>query len=94
MAKKKIELSEEEQRLVESLRKRPQMKERIKAIVEMSLSEEGKIKTADEIEGKLIQEVRQLGAATMEEWGAGAEKALGEAHQRKNPGSYPTKKKT
>ena len=94
MAKKKVELSEEELGLVENLRKRPQMKERIKAILELSVSEEGKIKSADEIEAKLIQEVRQLGATTMEEWGSGAEKALGEAHQRKNPGSYPSKKKS
>lgn len=93
MAKKKADLSESERKLIEAMRKRPRMKERIEAILAMSMSAEGEIKSADEVEAMLIEEVRALGATTMEEWGAGAEEALGAAHQKENPGSYCAKKK-
>ena len=93
MAKRKVELSAGEQKLIEGLRKRPRMKERMAAILAMSESTEGGIKSADEIEAMLVEEVRQLGASTMEEWAAGAEQVIGEAHQRETPGSYCTKKR-
>ena len=93
MGKKKLELSELEVKFIEGMRKRPQMGKRMEAILAMSQSVEGEIKSADEIEGMLIEEVRQLGAATMEEWAEGAEQVIGQAHQKKNPGSYSAKKK-
>ena len=94
MAKKKLELSELEVKFIEGMRKRPQMGKRMEAILAMSQSVEGEIKSADEIEGMLIEEVRRLGAATMEEWAEGAEQVIGQAHQKKNPGSYSAKKRT
>jgi hypothetical protein len=55
MAKKRIELSECEAKMIERMRRRPQMSKRIEAILELSLSEEGEVKTADEIERMLIE---------------------------------------
>lgn len=92
MAKKKVQLTELEAKFIEAIRERPQMKERFEAILAMSQSSEGKIKTADEIEAALILEVQKLGAITMKEWAAGAEQASGQAHQKENPGSHCTKK--
>ncbi len=94
MAKKRMELSESEAKIIEGMRKRPQMSKRIEAILELSQSVDGEVKSADEIEGMLIKEVRRLGAATMEEWAAGAEQSIGRSHQEKNPGSYCAKKKS
>lgn len=95
MPKKKLEMSESEERVVEAMRKRPQMSERIEAILAMSLSSEGQeVKKADEIEAMLIEQLRALGASTMREWGAGAEQAIAQKHQKENPRSYCTKKKT
>jgi len=95
MPKKKLELSESEERVVEAMRSRPQMRERIEAILTMSLSTEGQeVKKADEIEAMLIKELRALGASTMREWGAGAEQVIAQRHQKENPGSYCTKKKS
>ena len=54
MAKKKVKLTDLEEKFIESIRERPQMRERFEAILAMSLSSEGEIKTADEIEAALI----------------------------------------
>ena len=95
MPKKKLELSESEERVVEAMRRRPQIRERMEAILSLSLSHEGQeVKKADEIEAMLIEELRALGASTMQEWGAGAEEAIAEKHRKEHPGSYCTKKKS
>lgn len=87
------ELSKSEERVVKAMRKRPQMRARIEAILAMSLSGEGQeVKKADEIEAMLIEELRALGANTLREWRAGAEQ-VAQKHRKENPGSYITKKR-
>jgi len=63
---------------IEGMCERPQMKRRMEAILAMSQSVKGEIKSADEIEGMLTEEVRHLGAATMEESAAGAQQVIEE----------------
>jgi hypothetical protein len=92
MGKKPIQLSEEEIRHIESLRKHPELRDRIAAILKISEGEEGGLRKADEVEELLIEEIRKLGNTSMKEWAKGAEAREGQEHQKKNPGSYSGKK--
>jgi len=67
------QLSQAEIRLIEQLRKHPEIRDRVESILELASNAEGPLKTADEVEELLIQEVRKLGNATMREWAAAAE---------------------
>jgi hypothetical protein len=69
-------LSQQEARLIEQLRQRPEMMERLRSILEIASSMEGPLKTADEVEELLIQEMRRLGNATMNQWAVGAEERI------------------
>jgi hypothetical protein len=62
---------------VEQLRKHPELMERLEGIVELAEAEGEKLLTADEVEGRLIEEVRRLGNQTMRDWAARAEKRVG-----------------
>jgi len=48
-------LSEAEVRLIEQLRKHPEMLARVQSILELASNAEGPLKTADEVEELLIQ---------------------------------------
>lgn len=86
-------LSQEEIRLIEQLRQQPRMMERMQRILEIANSTEGPLKTADEIEELLIEEMRRLGNATMTEWGTQAEKRVGQELKAQEPGMLKRKKK-
>ena len=85
--------STEEQRLIQQLRKRPELMERFKHILEIAANTEGPIKTADEVEALLIEEMRRLGNATMQGWGEQVEQRLGEQLKQKNISAVVRKKK-
>ena len=88
MAKKKISLTEQETQMIERLRSSPRLRKRFEAILELSDSEQGVVKTADEIEAMLIEEIRGFVAnTTMEQWALGAEKRIGR-NTKKSSGSY------
>jgi hypothetical protein len=70
------QLSQTEIRLIEQLRKHPEIRDRVQGILELAGNAEGPLKTADEVEELLIQEVRKLGNATMREWATQAEERL------------------
>ena len=53
MAKKNISLSEQEIQMIERLRGRPALSKRFEAILDLCESEQGAVKTADEIEALL-----------------------------------------
>lgn len=92
MSKPQKSLTEVEIKLVEGLRKHPELADRILAIVAMSEGKEGMILNANEIEVLLIEEVRKLGAAALHTWGQEAEKHVGDQFQSEHPGSYCGKK--
>lgn len=75
----KSEERSREQRLVEALRERPELRERFEAILALTDSQEGALRSADEIEELLIEEVRRLGRGAMEQWAKGAEERV--AHE-------------
>jgi len=85
-------LAPQELQLIEQLRKRPELLERFRSILEISASEDGSIKKADEIEALLIEEMRRLGNATMSSWASGVEETLGQQLAQKDPSPRVRKK--
>jgi uncharacterized protein with PhoU and TrkA domain len=86
-------LSPSELSLIRRLRKQPKMMERVQRILEIANSSEGPLKTADEIEELLLEEMRRLGNDTMTEWATQAEKRVGQELQEQDPTVRKRKKK-
>lgn len=88
----KISLNAQETQLIEQLRRQPRIMERVQKILQIAQSE-GPLKTADEIEELLIEEMRRLGNATMNEWAAQAHQRVSEELQTNDPSALKRKKK-
>ena len=86
-------LSESELNVIRRLRKQPKMMERVQRILEIANSSEGPLKTADEIEELLLEEMRRLGNDTMTEWATQAEERVGQELQKHDPTVLKRKKK-
>ena len=86
-------LSAQELQLIERLREHPDLMERFQNILEISANAEGLVKSADEVEGLLIEEIRRLGNATMGDWAVSAEKRLGEQLKQTEASARVRKKK-
>jgi len=67
------EFSQAEVQLIEQLRQQPAMMERLRSIVELTRNAQSPLKTADEVEELLIQELRRLGNTTLCQWATQAE---------------------
>ena len=80
-------------RLIEQLRARPEILARVQSILELSNAAEGPLKTADEVESILIQEVRQLGNSTMKEWAKQAENRVSNELKEQDASVRSRKKK-
>lgn len=85
-------LSPSEIRLVEQLRQHPELQARFQSIVDLTRNADGPLPTADEVESRLIQELRQLGHTTMNQWAAQAEERVSVELQRRDPGVRRRKK--
>ena len=77
-------LTVQETQLLERLRKHPEMLARVQGILDLAYPTEGPLKSADEVEELLIQELRQLGHSTMNQWATQAEVRVGEELQRQD----------
>ena len=86
-------ITSQEIRLIEQLRQHPEIKERVQSILEIVRNEEGPLKTADEVEDLLIQELRRLGSATMHQWANQAEERVTTELQHQGPTVLSRKKK-
>jgi hypothetical protein len=86
-------LTREEAELIERLRQRPVMMERLQKIVGLVENENGPLKTADQIEELLVEEMRRLGGEAMGNWAVGAEKRLSDELRRQDPTVLSRKKK-
>jgi hypothetical protein len=84
---------EREQRLIEKLRKRPQLMERLESIMGISEVDDEKLPTADEVEERLIEEIRRLGNEVMGQWAQNAEIRVGQEVEQGKPGVRVRKKK-
>jgi hypothetical protein len=95
MKKKKAaeQFTPTEIKLVERLRQRPEMMARVQEILALADAEEGPLKTADEIEGLLIEAIRQLGNETMGQWASQAEERVSRELKEQDPTVLARKKK-
>ena len=82
-----------EMKLVEQLRQHPEMMVRVQGIMEIARNEDGPLKSADEVEELLIQEMRQLGNATMGQWASQAEERVSRELKSQEPTVLSRKKK-
>ncbi len=86
-------LSSQEAKLIEQLRAHPELLERFQSIIEIACNEDGPLKSADEVEELLIQEMRRLGSTTMHQWAHQAEERVTTELQREDPTVLSRKKK-
>jgi len=93
MTKKNAHTNVEEEQLIQRLRQHPELMERFQSILEISANTEGPIKSADEVEALLIEEMRRLGNTTMRDWAAGAQKRLEDQLEQKDASAGVRKKK-
>ena len=87
------ELSQAEIQLLEQLREHPEMLERLRRILDLMCPAEGPLKSADEVEELLIQELRRLGNTSMNQWAKLAEARVSEELRRQDPTLRSRKKK-
>lgn len=87
------ELTAQEIRLVELLRQQPEMVARFESILHLASNAEGPLKTADEVEALLIEEVRRLGHATMSQWAVRAEERVSQELKEHAPEVRSRKRK-
>jgi len=87
------EFSPSEVQLIEQLRQHPEMMARVQSILELTRNANGPLKTADEVEGLLVQEMRQLGNTSMTEWAKQAEERVSKELQGLDASVRSRKKK-
>ena len=85
--------SPEEVQLIEQLREQPEMMLRLQRILELTRNAEGPLKTADEVEELLIQELRRLGNTSMNQWATHAEVRVSDELKGQDPTIRSRKKK-
>jgi hypothetical protein len=86
-------LTAQETQLIQQLRQQPEMLARLQSILDLAQTADGPLKTADEIEALLIQELRQLGRTTMSQWATQAEARVSTELQAQDAAVRGLKKK-
>ena len=81
-----------EKRFLERLRSRPELMERFEAILELTNCEGGELRTADQVEELLVEEVRRLGHGAMQGWAVRAEERSAGQLRQEVPGVRLRKK--
>ena len=69
-------VSQSEAQLLERLRQHPEMMERVQSILEIAYNMDGPLKSADQVEELLIEEMRHLGNTSMHQWATQAEQRV------------------
>ena len=86
-------LTDEELELIEQLREHPELLARFQSILGITRNEGSALKTADEVEGLLIEEMRRLGHAGMSQWAERAEERVSQELKSQQPQVRRRKKK-
>ncbi len=86
-------ITPQEIQLIEQLRQHPEIQVRLQSILEIVRNEDGPLKTADEVEELLIQELRRLGSTTLHQWARQAEARVATELQQQDPTVLSRKKK-
>jgi hypothetical protein len=85
--------TDEEKQLIEQLREQPELLARFQSILGLTRNEGSALKTADEVEGLLVEEVRRLGQTGMSQWATRAEERVGREFKQQEPQARSRKKK-
>ena len=88
MKQKKTEASEftpSETQLIQQLRQQPELLVRVQSILEIVRNAEGPLKTADEVEELVIEELRRLGNVTLGQWAIQAEERVSRELRSQDP---------
>jgi len=78
---------------MEQLRQQPEMMVRVQSILDLAHNAEGPLKTADQVEELLVQELRLLGSTTLHHWAAQAEERVSAELKQQDPTVASRKKK-
>ena len=87
------QLTDQEMQFIEQLRQNPEIMARFQSILEITRNTEGPLKTADEVEELLIQEIRCLGNTTMNRWAAQAQERVAQELKEQDASIRSRKKK-
>jgi hypothetical protein len=71
----------------------PEVMEHVETLKAIREQEDGVFRTADEVEGLVLAEVRKMGLETMTAWAGRAEARSAERYQERHPASHCVKKK-
>ena len=82
-----------ELQLIEQLREHPELLARFQSILGITRNEGTALRTADEVEGLLIEELRRLGQAGMSQWAVRAEEHVSRELKSQEPQVRSRKKK-
>jgi len=95
MVKKRALLNEEQKRLHDGLEKHPILLKRFQSILDLAQEsgEDGRPRSADEVESLLIDQIRKLGKETLESWAQRVERQVSEQHKATLPGMQQREKK-
>jgi hypothetical protein len=88
-----IPVNPAEAQLLAQLRQHPAMMERVQRILDIASNNEGPLKTADQVEELLIQEMRRLGNSSMQRWATQAEERVARELQAQDATVRSRKKK-
>ena len=87
MAEKKASLSSREKRLLAKLGEHPELFDRVESILNLTSQEgSGAVKSVDEIESLLIEELRKLGNQTLTSWAVNAEQKVSDDYRKNKAG--------
>lgn len=86
-------LNPQEATLIAQLRAHPELLARFQSILDLAAHEAGPLMTADVVEERLIQALRQLGGATMHQWAHQAEERVTTELRQADPTVRSRKKK-
>ena len=77
---------------MEQLSRHPELFERIRSILSLADDPDQQIRTADELEALLVEQVQQLGKTTVASWGAKKEAQVAQEFKQENPDARYGKK--
>lgn len=83
----------EDQKFLKRLKAHPMLKKRFEEIMNIAENSSGELITADEAEGKAIEEVKKLGREVIQEWAITQHENEAQRFQHKHPSARKSLKK-
>lgn len=80
--------------LLKRIQEHPELHERFKAILDIAENSSGELITADQAEGKAIEEIHKLGQELLKEWAKGQQESAVETARVTHPHAKNHEKKS